>query len=131
MAKRGGNGGGPSLVGKGACRGPGWQDGKNWPVVMPVEVKGIEACGQACARQPGCTAFDVRPDGSACLLYGHATVNPGLATNSIFFLFPFCKNSLICLEGKSMTPGWGNTILFRSSQHLPCLRLGPSKGFLS
>ena len=38
--------------------------------------------------------------------------------NSIFFLFPSCKKSLICLEGKSMTPGWGNTILFRSSQQL-------------
>ena len=48
-----------------------------------------------------------------------------------FFLFPFCKNSLICLEGKSMTPHQGNTILFRSSQQLPRLRLGPSKGFLS
>ena len=48
-----------------------------------------------------------------------------------FFLCPFCKNSLICLEGKSMTPYWGNTILFRSSQQLPGLRLGPSKGFLS
>ena len=92
MAKRGGNGGGPSLIGKGACRGPGWQDGKNWPVVMPVEVKGIEACGQACAKQPGCTAFDVRPDGSACLLYGHATVIPGLATNSFFFCVLFVRN---------------------------------------
>ena len=48
-----------------------------------------------------------------------------------FFLFPFCKNSLICLEGKSMTPHRGNTIFFRSSQQLPRLRLGPSKGFLS
>ena len=47
------------------------------------------------------------------------------------FLFPFCKNSLICLEGKSMNPHRGNTILFRSSQQLPRLRLGPSKGFLS
>ena len=28
-----------------------------------------------------------------------------------------------------MTPSWGNTILFRSSQQLPRLRLGPSKGF--
>ena len=43
-----------------------------------------------------------------------------------FFLFPFCENSLICLEGKSMTPHRGNTILFRSSQQLPRLRLGPS-----
>ena len=48
-----------------------------------------------------------------------------------FFLFPFCENSLIYLEGKSMTPHRGKTILFRSSQQLPRLRLGPSKGFLS
>ena len=51
----------------------------------------------------------------------------------------FCKNkswicqkgkkSLICLEGKSITPHHGNTILFRSSQQLPRLRLGPLKGF--
>ena len=47
-----------------------------------------------------------------------------------FFLFPFCKNSLICLEGKSTTPHRGNTILFRSSQRLPRLRLGPLRGFL-
>ena len=55
----------------------------------------------------------------------------GLATNSIIFCFPFCKKSLICLEGKSMTPHRGNAILFCSSQQLPRLRLGPSKGFLS
>ena len=55
----------------------------------------------------------------------------GLATNSIFFCFLFVKKSLICLEGKSMTPHWGNAILFRSSQQLPRLRLGPSRGFLS
>ena len=39
------------------------------------------------------------------------------------------KKSFICLEGKSMTPHQGNTILFRSSQQLPRLRLGPLKGF--
>ena len=48
-----------------------------------------------------------------------------------FFLFPFFAKLLICLEGKLMTPHRGNTILFHSSQQLPCLRLGPSKGFLS
>ena len=48
-----------------------------------------------------------------------------------FFLIPFCKNSLICLEGKSMTTHWRNTILFRSSKQISCLCLGPSKGFLS
>ena len=40
-----------------------------------------------------------------------------------FFSVPFCE--------KSMIPHRGNTILFRSSQQLPRLRLGPSKGFLS
>ena len=35
-----------------------------------------------------------------------------------FFLFSFCKRSLICLEGKSMTPCWANTFLFYSSQQL-------------
>ena len=47
------------------------------------------------------------------------------------FTFPFSENSLICLEGKSMTPHGGKSVLFRSSQQLPRLRLGPSKGFLS
>ena len=37
----------------------------------------------------------------------------GLATSSI--LIQLHKKSLICLEGKSTTPWWGNTILFRSS----------------
>ena len=52
-------------------------------------------------------------------------------TLSKFFSVSFCKKSLICLEDKTMTPHRGNTILFRSSQQLPRLRLGPSKGFLS
>ena len=43
-----------------------------------------------------------------------------------FYLSFFCIKSLVCLEGKSMTPHWENTILFRSSQQLPRLRLGPS-----
>ena len=44
-----------------------------------------------------------------------------------FFCFLLLsENSLICLEGKSMTPRRGNTIRFRSSQQLPRLRLGPS-----
>ena len=46
-------------------------------------------------------------------------------------LFPFGKKSSICLEGKSMTPHWENTMLFPSSQQLHCLHLGPLKGFLS
>ena len=48
-----------------------------------------------------------------------------------FFLFRFWKISLICLEGKWITPRLGTTILFPSSQQLPRLRLGPLKGFLN
>ena len=59
------------------------------------------------------------------------SISPGLATNSIILCFLFCKKSSICLEGKSMTPYRGNTILFRSSQQLPRLPLGPLNGFLS
>ena len=71
------------------------------------------------------------PEMAAWHIPCYATYNcPGLATNSILFsLIPFCKNSLICLEGKSMTPYRGNAILCSSSQQLPRLRLGPLKGF--
>ena len=46
-----------------------------------------------------------------------------------FFLFS--KKSLICLEGKSMTPSRGNTtgILRSPFQQLPRLHLGPLQGF--
>ena len=44
-------------------------------------------------------------------------------------LFPFCKESLICLDGNSMTPCQGKTIFFRFSQQLP--RLQPLKGFFT
>ena len=47
---------------------------------------------------------------------------------SLTQFFPFSEKSLICLEGKSMTPHRGNTNLFRSSQQLPRLRLGPIEG---
>lgn len=43
-----------------------------------------------------------------------------------FFLLPFCeKKSSTCLEGESMTPHRGNTILCSSSQQLARLRIGP------
>ena len=81
-----------------------------------------------CALQP-CPTFKVCiPDTSAQEYSCHC---PGLATNSSFFCFLFVKKSLICLKSKSMTPHWGNTFLFHSSQQLPCLHLGPLNGFLS
>ena len=52
-------------------------------------------------------------------------------TTTFFSHFFVKKKSLICLEGKSMTPQRGNTFLLHYSQELPRLRLGPLKGFLS
>ena len=54
-----------------------------------------------------------------------------LIFNQVWPLSQYFPVSLICLRDKSMTPRRGNTILFRSSQQLPRLRLGPLKGFLS
>ena len=55
----------------------------------------------------------------------------GQALTQYSLCFLFCTKSLICLEGISMTPHRGNTILIRSYQQLPRLCLGPLKGFLS
>ena len=61
---------------------------------------------------------------------GRLALRAGLAPRTQFFPVSFfCKKQLICLEGKSVTPCRGNIILFRSSQQLPRLRLGPLKGF--
>ena len=48
-----------------------------------------------------------------------------------FFLFPFCKKIIDLPGGQINDPSSGNTILCSSYQQLPCLRLGPLKGFLS
>ena len=63
---------------------------------------------------PPCQHFP----GSEQVCYGHSKAkvrrgasssgcSTGLATNSIFFLFPFRENSLICLEGKINDPSAG------------------------
>ena len=41
------------------------------------------------------------------------------------------KRSSICRGGKSMTPYWENTFLFRPTQQLPCVGLRPLKNFFS
>ena len=51
---------------------------------------------------------------------------PGLDTNSIFFRFLFVKTHWFAWRADQWPPHRGNTILFRSSQQLPRLRLGPS-----
>ena len=63
------------LIGKGACRGDGWQDG-GWPILKGKLT--LDQCGNACLKHGECTAFDVKPIGQKmdCILYGHSNVVP-------------------------------------------------------
>ena len=45
-----------SLLGRGACRGPGWQDGQ-WPLARGRT--SLQECAQHCKTTPGCVAFDL------------------------------------------------------------------------
>ena len=49
----------------------------------------------------------------------------------IFFCFVFVKTHWFAWRANQLPLHRGNTVLFRSSQQLPRLRLGPLKGFLS
>ena len=64
-----------------------------------------------------------------------APIASGMVTNAIPFYFPsyVMNEKTIDLPGGhiSMTPRWGKSFLFCSSQQLPRLRLRPLKGFFS
>ena len=57
-------------------------------------------------------SYDYLVTKSANHAKSYVSTYPGLATNSIFFPFPFCENSLICLEGVHVPRGafnyWGS-----------------------
>ena len=68
-----------ALLGKGGCRGVGWQE-NGWP-----KVKGfvsLDECGSLCVATKGCTAFHVgypkegSKDKFECFLFGHKSVVP-------------------------------------------------------
>jgi len=69
------------LLGKGACRGQGWQSGK-WPLTQGR--KTLKDCAESCKKTKGCVAFDLsnkEQEKYDCLLLGHRDVLPasGLA----------------------------------------------------
>ena len=70
-----------SLLGKGGCRGGGWQS-KEWPKVKGFAT--IDDCGRMCVATKGCSAFHVasQKEGSSsefeCFLFGHKSVIPAV-----------------------------------------------------
>merc|ERR1711990_36467 len=68
-----------SLLGKGGCRGGGWQS-KDWPKVKGFPT--VDNCGRLCVSTKGCTAFHSASlkEGSRtefeCFLFGHRSVIP-------------------------------------------------------
>merc|ERR1712088_911874 len=67
------------LLGKGACRGAGWQDGI-WPVDQGR--KTTKECAAVCKDTKGCVAFDLsNKEGEKydCLLLGHPNIFPASA----------------------------------------------------
>merc|ERR1711892_1592672 len=67
------------LLGKGACRGIGWQDGQ-WPLAQGRKTLGD--CADTCKKTSGCIAFDLsNKDGDKydCLLLGHPGILPASA----------------------------------------------------
>merc|ERR1711953_861525 len=68
-----------SLLGKGGCRGGGWQS-KEWPKVKGFAT--IDDCGRMCVATKGGSAFHVasQKEGSSsefeCFLFGHKSVIP-------------------------------------------------------
>jgi len=79
------------LLGKGACRGQGWQSGK-WPVAKGR--KTLKSCAESCKETKGCVAFDLSNKESEkydCLLLGHKDVLPASALASKCFIIAGAK----------------------------------------
>ena len=68
-----------NLLGKGGCRGGGWQS-KDWPKVRGFTT--VDNCGRLCVSTRGCTAFhSASPKENSknefeCFLFGHKSVIP-------------------------------------------------------
>ena len=94
-----------ALLGKGGCRGGGWQD-KDWP-----KMKGfisLDDCGRECVRSDGCTAFHAASskegttDIFECFLFGHKSViaAKGLVGNC----YTVSKGSAKTIRSKAAPP---------------------------
>jgi len=79
------------LLGKGACRGQGWQSGQ-WPVSKGR--KTLKSCAESCKSTTGCVAFDLsnkEGDKYDCLLVGHREVLPASALAAKCFVIRGAK----------------------------------------
>jgi len=64
-----------ALLGKGGCRGGGWQE-NNFPKTKGI--LSVEDCGRVCIKTKGCTAFHSASseDKAECFLFGHKSIVP-------------------------------------------------------
>ncbi|TRY73635.1 hypothetical protein TCAL_03348 [Tigriopus californicus] len=65
-----------SLLGKGACRGSGWQEGR-WPILKGPQ--SVDSCGKVCLATQGCTGFHAAPASGKnidCIVFGHKSIIP-------------------------------------------------------
>jgi len=112
------------FLGKGACRGLGWQDGK-WPIALGRKTS--TECALACKSQTGCTAFDLSGKSGGkydCFLLGHKDVLPASALAANCFIIrgakpdvikPESAPSAVKQEGLSMYPKSGDGFVMAGS----------------
>ena len=89
------------LLGKGACRGKGWQDGP-WPLASGR--KSLGECADICKKTAGCVAFDLsNKDGEKydCLLLGHPDVLPASGLAAKCYIIKGAKSIMIHHDAQS------------------------------
>jgi hypothetical protein len=86
------------LLGQGACRGQGWQDGQ-WPLARGR--RSLADCAAECKKTRGCVAFDLSNKEGAkydCLLLGHPGVLAASALAAKCYIIKGAKPDLTTLK---------------------------------